>query len=381
MKRSLVFSHALLALVITIHVAARATADESAPAPLSLVRPNSLTGWRHGDAPPTGWTADGQRLRGCEQGSPLVSAWTFGDFVLDVVWSPVESGTIEVLLPSSPEGNLLTIALGNDRSGRIIDGDQELAGGQKIAPQNDPYRARIERTGETLRVSIDGEKVSEATIASDRRLGLSLHVPRGVVTIDQLAIAEPRGAPLFNGQDLTGWNTFRKAEVWSVENGELVTTKNGGEYLRSDKEFGDFTLSFDYLTEIGGNSGLGIRTPLEKWPSGEGMELQIYDRPGKEAGSMMSIYKYVPPLERPDRSGEWNSVVVKCEGPIITAWVNGQIAQHANLDDHPQLAKKPRRGWLGFQHHGSATRLKNIYLLEQPAETAAPVTEDGAAVP
>jgi hypothetical protein len=80
----------------------------------------------------------------------------------------------------------------------------------------------------------------------------------------------------------------------------------------------------------------------------------------------MSVYKYLPPLERPDVSEAWNHVVIKCDGPMVTAWVNGQISQHANLAGHPQLAKKPLSGWVGFQNHGSTIRIKNVQLLEAP---------------
>jgi hypothetical protein len=344
----------------------QAAADDVAAAPLHLVRPDSLTGWDHGASFPTGWTVDAQRLRGCGDSSPLVSAWTFGDFTLQFRWRSIDGGALAVLLPAKPEGTTLTIALADDDgAGRIADGDAEVAAGRKLSDAAE-HACAIERRGESLRVTIDGEPASEAAIASDRRFGLTLSVARGVVVIENLTIAEPRGEAIFNGVDLTGWETHRKADVWGVENGELVTTKNGGEYLRSVKEYGNFTLAFDYFVERGGNSGLGIRTPKAGWPSGDGMELQIYDRPGQEPGSQMSIYQHRPPLARPDISEAWNQVVVKCDGPIVTAWVNGQLAQHADLERHPQLAKKPRSGWLGFQNHGSATRVRNVYLLEAP---------------
>jgi hypothetical protein len=367
----------MFALLVASICAGSAWADEAA---LSLVRPNSLTGWSHGDAPPIGWTVDGQRLRGCEAGSPLVSGWTFGDFTLDLAWQAIDEGSLEVLLPSSPEGDLLSITFDNQTGGKIIDGDKQRSAGRKLSASNDLHRCRIKRAGETLRVTIDDEPVSEMAVASERRFGLSLNVPLGVVVVEGLAIREPLGEAIFNGTDLTGWTTHRKQDVWTVENGELTTTKNGGEYLRSEREYGNFTLTYDYLLARGGNSGLGIRTPRGGWPSGDGMELQMLDRPGKESGSQMSIYRHVPPLERPDISDAWNHVVVKCEGPIVTAWVNGQIAQHVDLDQYPQLAKKPRSGWLGFQHHGSKTRIKNVHLLDNSADAAA-VGEGKAAAP
>jgi hypothetical protein len=355
-----------LSLLTLLLATGRASADEVAPAPLHLVRPDSLTGWDHGASFPTGWTVDGQRLRGCSESTPLESAWILGDFTLDFTWRVIDEGLLEVLLRTSFPSSLLVVRLGERASaGRLLDNGEELAHGRELI-HREQHTCRIERRGESLRVTIDGEPASEGRVAGERRFDLSLNVSRGVIVIEDLTIAEPRGEAIFNGVDLTGWETHRKADVWAVDGGELITTKNGGEYLRSVKEYGNFTLAFDYFVERGGNSGLGIRTPKTGWPSGDGMELQIYDRPGKEAGSQMSIYQHLPPLERPDVSEAWNQVVVKCDGPIVTAWINGQLAQHADLDQHPELAKKPRSGWLGFQNHGSATRVRNVHLFEAP---------------
>jgi hypothetical protein len=341
---------------------------------LQLVRPDSLAGWDHSAEVPKGWTADGTQLMGGIGSTPLVSGWSCGDFVLDFSWRDKGEGVLEVQLLDVPEGPDLKIALASgDHCGAISEGDKVLAPGGELKITGElPRWCRVTRAGETLRVWIYSEQMNEpgltsqAKIAADRRFALALHVPQGAVAINSLTLVQPLGESLFNGKDLTNWRTHRKQDVWAVDGGELVTTKNGGEYLRSEKEYSNFTLSFDYKMDRSGNSGVGLRTPREGWPSGDGFELQLYDRPGKDASSQMSVYKYLPPLERPDISDAWNRVVIKCDGPMITAWVNGQIAQHANLARHPQLAKKPLSGWVGFQNHGSMIRIKNVHLLEAP---------------
>ena len=101
-------------------------------------------------------------------------------------------------------------------------------------------------------------------------------------------------------------------------------------YLRPDKEYANFTLSLRYMMDRGGNSGIAIRTHKDGWPSGDGMELQLLDRPGLVKDSTMAIYGNLPPLDRADRSEQWNEAVVKADGRMVTCWVNGELVQQIN---------------------------------------------------
>ena len=60
--------------------------------------------------------------------------------------------------------------------------------------------------------------------------------------------------------------------AWAAQNNELVLVGSGGDYLRSEKLYGNFTLSLEYKLAKGGNSGIGLRTARAAWPSGDGME-------------------------------------------------------------------------------------------------------------
>lgn len=346
---------------------------DAQPQAVQLVRPGALTGWEHGPKAPTGWKVDGQTLAGSEGGPPLVSGWTFGDFTLRFDWRAKDKGELQVRLLDVPEGGSLNITLSDDdKCGEVSRDGKVLAKGQhlKKRKENDARRqVEIVRAGEKLRLNLDREVVTEFKIPGDgqRRFGLGFHVPRGEASLENLAVTEPLGGPIFNGEDLTGWWSQRKKDSWFAEDGMLATKGKGGNYLRSEKLYGNYTFSFQYKIKPGGNSGVGIRTPREGWPSRDGMELQILDRPGKSGGSQMSIYKYFPPLERPDNSGEWNRVVIKADGRMITVWVNGQIAQHANTATHDKLADRPLEGWVGFQDHGAKIRIRDVHLLEAPA--------------
>src|SRR5581483_9409883 len=110
----------------------------------------------------------------------------------------------------------------------------------------------------------------------------------------------PEGfTPLFNGKDPTGWTATGKKEVWGAENGVLYVSGGGGGWLMTDKEYGDFELRLEYKMPKGGNSGVGLRSPLKGDPAYVGMEIQLIDDegwPGKLQAWQHtgSIYNVVP---------------------------------------------------------------------------------------
>lgn len=79
-----------------------------------------------------------------------------------------------------------------------------------------------------------------------------------------IAIAE-EPVSLFNGKDLTGWKG--REDLWSVQDGAITgrtTTENPikeNTFLVSDKEVGDFDLTFEYRIEKG-NSGVQYRSTV-----------------------------------------------------------------------------------------------------------------------
>lgn len=252
---------------------------------------------------------------------------------------------------------------------QCADGDQTLSAGLKLeaATADAKHAADIRRAGSRLTVIVDGRVVSEVEIDRNRRFGLSLAVPAGEASLQDLRLEEPRGNPLFNGRDLTGWHVNNTKGKWTVDNGDIIPTFHTGlHYLRTDREYANFTWSFEYTISKGGNSGVAIRTAPAGWPSGDGMELQILDRPGLVKDSTMAIYGNLPPLTRADKSGQWNRAVIKADGRMISAWINGELVQQVNTAHLPEIKHRHLRGWVGLQDHGGKVRFREIYLHESP---------------
>jgi len=339
---------------------------------VELLQPDSLVGWDHGDPPPEGWTIVDGRLTGSATSTPLLSAWTFGGFELRFRWSVADEGALQLLLPNVPSGKglRLTLCEGSD-CGRLTDSDTELAPGRRIkSRKGKSHAAVVRRDGGKLGVTIDGRWLYEVDVDAGRRLGLGLAVTAGRGTIAEVRLEEPPGKPMFNGKDLAGWYTNGDITQWLVKGEQVVLSGRPRDYLRTEKEYANFTWSMELKMRRGGNSGLGIRTPHQGWPTADGMELQLLDSPYDAVikdQPFMAVYGHVLPLGRADKSERWNRVVVKAEGYMITAWVNGRMVQQVNTFHHPELKHRFLRGWLGFQDHGAWIRARNVRLLEAPS--------------
>jgi hypothetical protein len=84
--------------------------------------------------------------------------------------------------------------------------------------------------------------------------------------------------PLFNGKDLTGFIPFLPggdpAKTWQVRDGMIVCSGRPNGYLRTEREFGNFILRFEYRMMEPGNSGVFLMVlPDQIWP--KGIEFQL----------------------------------------------------------------------------------------------------------
>jgi hypothetical protein len=383
----------VLLCAMIVGLARPAVAEE--PFGVPLMRPDSLAGWDYGGST-HGWTMAGGKLSGEEGAETLLSGYTFGDFELRLHWTVADGGCLKLLFPEVPRGNGLAIVLcKGEGCGRLTDGGQQGATGilpvqgvGQVANLPGPrqignlphdtgkmpvapgvHTAAIRRCNGKLSLTVDGRQLYEIELAASRRFGLGLGVTTGKAEVSNLRVQERQGQAIFNGKDLTGWWTPGKLTDWKAENNELVLHPSSGNYLRSEKIYANFTLTCEYRMEAGGNSGIGIRTPRLAWPSADGMELQQLGEPPDapiNKHSTMAIYGNVPPLARTDRYPDWNRVVVKADGWMISAWMNGELVQQCNTFDHPELKHRNLAGWVGFQDHGAHIHFRDIRLLEAP---------------
>ncbi len=184
--------------------------------------------------------------------------------------------------------------------------------------------------------------------------------------------AQIQAAPktLFNGRDLTGWVAVGGGE-WMVEDGVLLgrngtnwstNPEKSGSWLRTEKQYSNFVLELEFAINEKGNSGVFIRSALEKNPAFTGHEVQILDDYGREPKKFTtgSLYDVVAPTKNMSKpAGQWNQLRIECQGKRIRVSLNREPIIDYETD-------RLTRGYLGLQNHDhhAIVRFRNIRLTE-----------------
>ncbi len=182
---------------------------------------------------------------------------------------------------------------------------------------------------------------------------------------------------LYNGKDLTGWNT--KGNWLPQEDGSLLIQPREGEkgwqrydmYLWSQKKYKNFVLDVEYSYPKGGNSGVFFRVGDLVEPVKNGIEIQILDCFGKEGALTSHDHSGLIGTDKAAAKNmsraphEWNRMVITCVGSHVQVELNGQQTIDAQLDQTP-LKDRPLEGYIGLQDHGQPNDIKfrNIRIRE-----------------
>jgi hypothetical protein len=177
---------------------------------------------------------------------------------------------------------------------------------------------------------------------------------------------------LFDGKTLDGWTQKNGTATYRVENGTIVGKTNEGSpnsFLCTDKDYGDFELTFDVKVDNRLNSGVQIRSKTKEPTAQQRQNNQV----GRVYGPQVEIeaggpngstagYVYGEATDRgwltPDdrrvlhshfKRDQWNSFRVIAQGPRIQTFINGQSI--GDLTDEPIYQTHPR-GFIGLQVHG-----------------------------
>ncbi|MCC7175913.1 MAG: DUF1080 domain-containing protein [Bryobacterales bacterium] len=192
---------------------------------------------------------------------------------------------------------------------------------------------------------------------------------------------EPGFQPLFNGRNLDGWRLVGGVGPgYLVEDGRIVCPADGGGNLFTVKEYADFVLRLEFRLTGGGNSGIGLRAPLEGDAAYQGMEIQVLDdpapiykdiQPAQHCGSIYGVFAAKQGALKP--VGEWNEYEIVAAGRRISVRLNGTLVVEADLDTvkdpqvlrrHPGLARTA--GHIGLLGHKSHVEFRALRVRELP---------------
>lgn len=140
---------------------------------------------------------------------------------------------------------------------------------------------------------------------------------------------------LFDGKTTAGWRLYGSTNGpgpgWQVSDGMLKKMKDGkGGDIITEKQFGNFELTWDWRVEAGGNNGIKYLV-TEKRKNAPGHEYQMLDdekHPDGKVGpkrQTASFYDVLPPAaNKPSKpGGEWNNSRLLIQGNHVEHWLNG----------------------------------------------------------
>ncbi len=177
----------------------------------------------------------------------------------------------------------------------------------------------------------------------------------------------PGWTPLFNGEDLTGWDPMGN-EKWVVEDGAIVgvcvTDKYG--YLATEKKYKDFVVRLKYQCG-GGNSGLFFRSSFhENEELSGGIQSEIARPEDSHLDGQLYSGRWLTDTSKATyglvKPGQWNDMQIMCKGNRIVTHVNGyQVA------DYTDPSPKYTDGVIALQLHSggrTSVKFKDIYIKE-----------------
>jgi hypothetical protein len=191
---------------------------------------------------------------------------------------------------------------------------------------------------------------------------------------------------LFDGKDLSEWESVADGPAkWSME-GEAFTVMKGTGDIRTKRAFGDCQLHIEWRTPAKiegegqgrGNSGVYLQGRYEV------QVLDSYNNVTYANGQAASIYKqYIPLVNASRKPGEWQTYDIyfraprfSADGALVTpAYVtvvhNGVLVQdHVQLKGStvyrgvPSYVKHNAKEPLVLQDHGNAVSYRNVWIRE-----------------
>ncbi len=212
--------------------------------------------------------------------------------------------------------------------------------------------------------------------------------PPAEMDIDKL---EAQGyVPLFNGENLDGWEKRGGTGEYKIEDDAIVgfgEDIKGNTFLCTEKTYGDFIMIFQMkFDDLSGNSGMMFRA-YAKGGDGRVTGYQCEHDNRRNRGWTAGLFDearrgwlypnkadqeqceaFSEQGKRLFKEDDWNTIVIRCKGLDVDTWLNGEhrvdFTDEAGKDyDDP--------GFFGLQVHSGKScniRWRNLYIKPLEAE-------------
>jgi hypothetical protein len=180
-----------------------------------------------------------------------------------------------------------------------------------------------------------------------------------------LLASEPRA--LFNGRDLSGWVHEGPRATFSADQEAIATSGRGGppSWLRTEAEFENFRLTFEYKLARWAEAAVILRAPRTGRPMQSGIAIFLAHDFHENVTPYITgaIAGVEPPSTRlPTSYEKWHTAAIELEGDRLRVAVDGTTVQDVDLERHPELRYRLKRGHIGFPDLGHAYAVRNVYI-------------------
>jgi type 1 glutamine amidotransferase len=254
---------------------------------------------------------------------------------------------------------LMTVQFGNGRAFHTT------LGHDVTAMKGVAFQATLQRgtewaaTGTVTLPAVDASTLSsdEASLRDPATLGANA----ALVDPNEMPSLKTGGwVPLFNGENLNGWQQKNGTASYSAEDQTIVGRTAVGSvnsFLCTERDYQNFELTFEVNVQTGLNSGVQIRSKsLPEYKSGRvhgpQIEIEALDSDGNgDAGYIYSEgtdrnwLSTQRPIQNAYLNDQWNRYCIRAVGPRLQVWLNGQKIEDLSDD------QSPAAGFIGLQVH------------------------------
>ncbi len=238
----------------------------------------------------------------------------------------------------------------------------------------------IRALGSDIQATVNGQAVEAPATRTIGYIAIQLQKyhrerrgPR--ITVKELKLRPLGLRPLFNGQNLDGWNILPdKKSVFAVVDGAL-NIKDGNGQIETAETFRDFILQLDIISNGEHlNSGVFFRGPVGVfW---KGYEAQVRNEWANEDRTKPvdygtgGMYGLNPARKVVSSDHEWFTMTISCLDNHMAVWVNGyQVSDFTDTravdpDFDGKNGYVTQAGTINLQGHDPTTDLsfKNIHI-------------------
>jgi len=298
----------------------------------------------------------------------LATTSVFADFELSAGLRVDDGGAMGLVVRSALEGH-------PSENGASLVTLTAPEGGKAVF-----HEVRVIASGDSVMATVDGQEVDVARGgAACGHVGL-LYYGSGRVAMEAMRLKPLNMQPIFNRENLEGWNILPgHASEFTVVDGTL-NIKNGNGQIETDGEYKDFILQLSvYSNGEHLNSGVFFRGP--KGVFWKGYESQVRNQWSRDDRTRPvdygtgGIYGDQEARKVVSNDKEWFEKTIVCNGNHMAVWVNGyQTSDWLDVrpvaeDGNAKEGYVPGPGTIHLQGHDPTTDLSftNIRIQEYPA--------------